>query len=183
MLLLDRPLTWPGAESVCLVVTEGAAYNDAVRHVTRALVERFGNGVYWTANRPHHLLRESLERGGVAMEKVQFVDCVSAMTGIMPAPVPGVQFIESPTLMEKALMRSDQMLRRLPQGQRFLMVDSLSTLSVYNGSSAVGELAHTLITKMRMQHAPAAIILVERQADGELLDQVRPLCDDVLRIP
>jgi hypothetical protein len=182
MLMLDRPLAWPGADTIGLVVTDGPSYNEAVRLVTRSLVDRFGHGVYWTANRPHHLLADHLSRGGVDPGSLQYVDCVSAMTGVMPPPVPGVQFIESPTMMEKALLRTDQLVRRLPAGKRFLVLDSLSTLSVYNGAPAVSELSHTLITKMRMNHVPTALILVERQADGELMDQVRPLCDDVLHL-
>ena len=177
-----RVVTWPADDAILLVVTDGANYNHAVRQVAQAMAHRFQQGVYVTANRPHHVLRETLRSADIDLSRFFFIDCVTSLTGIMPAAEPSVMHVESPTMLEKMAMRAEQVLRRNPGKPRFLILDSLSTLSVYNGSQTVAELAHGLITKLRIQKIAAALILVEKQAGEELLDNVKPLCDDVLRV-
>jgi hypothetical protein len=177
-----RLLQWPSEDAVLLVVTDGVRYNEAVRQVTEVMLRRFPHSIYLTSNRPFHMLRASFGSAGVETSKMTFVDCVSGLTGVMPPADPQAIHIESPTLLEKAAMRAEQALRRQPAGSRCLIVDSLSTLSVYNGSAPVSELAHNLITRLRLQRIPAAFLLVERQAGEELLDVVKPLCDGMVRL-
>ncbi|MEA3189421.1 MAG: hypothetical protein QOD77_3 [Thermoplasmata archaeon] len=179
----QRPVLqeWPD-DGILLVVTSSTDYRQAVHRIVRLLTQRFPKGVYLTANRPHHFLRDAFAEDGVPRDALQYVDCVSGLTGIMPPPEPGVLYIESPTMLEKTAMRTEQLLRRQPQGERFLVVDSLSTLTVYNGVAAVAELTHNLVNRLRMQQIPAALVLVEKQAGDSLLDAVRPLCDGVVRL-
>ena len=172
---------WPSDEAILLFTMDGAGYNRAVQEVAQALVRHYDAGVFVTANRPHHALRESLGRVGVDVGKITFVDCVSSMTGIAPPTEPGVVHVESPTMLEKITMRADLVLRRA-QGRRFLLLDSLSTLSVYNGTSTVAELVHNLVTRLRMAGIGAAFLLVDKQAGDDLLDTVQPLCDQVIRL-
>jgi hypothetical protein len=172
----DGPaLQLPG---VTLVVTDGAAYKDTVQQLLRRLHAQAPSGVFITANRPYEALRTLVDQDG--LEGIRFLDCVSALTGVPPASRPDAQFIESPTLLEKTALRAEVMLQRL-EGPRFLVVDSLSTLAVYNDPRAVAEWVHHLVNRMRLQNVPVALILVERQAPPALLDLVSPLCDQVTR--
>lgn len=178
-----QAFAWPSDEAILLIVTDGAGYNRALRDTAGALARHYDAGVFLTANRPHHALRDLLGQEGIDASKFTFIDCVSSMTGIAPPAEPGVLHIESPTMMEKMAMRADQVLRRSAGRRRFVLLDSLSTLSVYNGANTVAEMAHNLITRLRMQSVGAALILVEKQAGEELLDTVKPLCDNVVRLP
>jgi hypothetical protein len=45
----------------------------------------------------------------------------------------------------------------------------------------VTEMTHNLVTRLRTVGAGAAFVLVEKQADPELADAVRPLCDRTVR--
>lgn len=173
-------LSWPSDDSIQLVVTDGARYAQAMRATVDALASRFEQGLYVTANRPHHVLHQQMA-GIQGRLRFQYIDMVTGMTGLAPPAVDGVVFVESPSFMEKMVMRSDQMLRRMP-GRRVLVLDSLSTLAVYNGASLVAEMAHNLVTRLRMQRAAAALVLVERQTSEELVDTLRHLCDGVRRM-
>lgn len=176
-----RPLVgWPGDEEIVLVVTDGVDYNEAMREVTATIDPVFQHGLFVCANRPHRAVRDNAPKG-VDMGRFQYLDCVSAMTGIAPAPEPGVHFVESPTMLEKIGLRAEQMLKRSGDGPHILILDSLSTLSVYSDVQAVAEMVHTLVTRLRRLHAGAALILVERQAPAGLLDAIAPLCDRTVR--
>ncbi|HET6399617.1 MAG TPA: hypothetical protein VFH47_08710 [Candidatus Thermoplasmatota archaeon] len=178
---VEHDLDWPSDHAVLLAVTDGATYHQSLGRLAWALQQRFRHGVLVTANRPHSLLADALGRHGVDPARMQYIDCVSSMTGVPPLPQPGVHHIESPTLLEKTILRAEQLLRRTPE-PRFLLVDSLSALAVFNGVQAVAELTHNLVTRLRLLQVPAALVTVERQAPPELLERTRAVMDGVLRL-
>lgn len=176
----DRPLVgWPGDEEIVLVLTDGADYNAAMREVTTTIDPVFDQALFVCANRPHGSVRDNAPKG-VDMDRFQYLDCVSALTGMVPPSEPGVHFVESPTMLEKIGLRAEQMLKR-SDGKCILILDSLSTLSVYSDVQAVTELVHNLVTRLRRLNAGAALILVERQAPSGLEDAIAPLCDRTVR--
>ncbi len=178
-----RPIAeWPADDAIVLVVTDGSGYNAAVRRVAYTLASRLDGGVFLTANRPTETLRPAFEEAGISLRGIHFLDCVSSLTGIAPVASPQTVFIESPTLLEKMFMRADQVLRRQPGPRRFFIVDSLSSLAVYNGAQPVMEMMHALVGRLRLQRIGAAFLLVERQSDGALRDALSPLCDAVVRL-
>lgn len=174
-------LAWPGPEAVVLAITEGPRASQAVVQLAHALLERRGYGVVVCANRPAEAVRITLERAGHDVRGLRFIDCISSTTGVPPPPDAATLHIESPTMLEKVALRAEQWMRRLP-GPGFLLVDSLSTMAVYNGPAPVAELVHTLTLRLRALHAPAAFVLVERQAPPQLAELVRPLCDGVIHL-
>lgn len=169
-------LDWPD-ERMVLVVTDGAHYREAVPRVAAALTRRCHGGVVIAANRPAQMLRQTLREHGVDLSGVSFIDCISSVAGLPPTPERDVQYIESPTMLEKMGLRAERALTGVPGTKRFLILDSLSTLAMYNGVAAVAEFTHNVATRMRLLDVEGALILVENVAEPGLLDAVRPLFD------
>lgn len=173
-------LTWDSDTEIILAVTEGGHYNESVQEMVQAAMARFSRAVFVTANRPHDSLTALLDAGNIERRGIAFVDCVSGLTGMTPPSTASVQYVDSPTLLEKVAMRADQLLKRAGD-DRCLLVDSLSTLAVYNGEGAVSELAHNMITKLRMTKTPAAFLIVETQAESGLVEAVASHVDRMVR--
>lgn len=162
-------------QGVLLVAMDAQGYAEGVAGLARRLTKE-GRGVYVTANRPVRQLRATLEEGGVETDRLFFIDCVTSMTGILAPPGPDVLHIESPSMLEKIALRAEQVLRRT-EGPAFLMVDSLSTLAMYNGAAAVTEFAHTLITRMRLQRVTTVLLMVDERSEAGLRGTMEALCD------
>lgn len=162
---------------ILLLATDGARYRDALRAHLHHIAGAFDHGLVVSANRPHGSLSE---QAGPGASRFRFVDCVSALTGMAPPSDRRVQYVESPTLLEKISLRAEIMVQRMP-GTRAVLVDSLSTLAVYNDVRTVAEWAHHLINRMRMLEAAVVLVFVERQAPRDLRDLVEPLCDRTLQ--
>ncbi len=175
----DETIKWPETKPVALFLTDGGGYKEAFVKIAESLIADHDGGVIITANRPTATLRPSLDAD---LSQVTFVDCISSMTGIMPPMERGVIHIESPTMLEKMALRAERALRAVPGDRRFLLLDSLSTLAVYNGPAAVRELTHNLVTRLRMLGVTGAFVLVQNQTDAMLVDAVRPLCDETVNL-
>lgn len=163
---------WQQDGEQVLLQVDGGSYASVLTEVTATTANHFGQGVFLSANRPHDALRP------VIGPKFHIVDCITGMTGILPGNLPDVMFIESPTLLEKAALRAEQILRRMP-GRSALIVDSLSTLAMYNDPDAVVELAHNMITRLRLRGTAAAWMMVADQQPG-IVDALAPYCDRIV---
>lgn len=168
---------WPDEDDVVLVTIPPQRYSEALPEVLGLLVERFGGGVVVTSNRPVRVLRSALASAGVDHSGLMFVDCISGLTGFVPPNEPDAVYIDSPTLLEKTALRAEQMLRRMVPGRRFLFIDNLSTLAVYNGHEAVSEMVHNLTTRLRLLQVGAGLLLVQSNETQALEQAVRAHCD------
>lgn len=180
-LVEPQRLRWPDDDPIVLAVTDAMRYNEAMTRLCSLLLGQYQEGLVVTANRPCQSLRETYAKAGLDTDRLRFVDCVTSLTGLAPPPDARALHIESPTLLEKLAMRTEQTLRRMGHS-RFLLLDSLSALAVYNGNAAVAELSHNLVTRLRVHRVPSALLLVSTPGTQALYDAVRPLCDVPLQL-
>ncbi len=177
-----EPLTWPEGKGIVLFTTRAEDYNANMSRLISTLRGLHGHGVIVTANRPHAVLRQNLDAAGIDLEGVEFVDCISAVTGQHPQRQEGVTFIDGPLLLEMIALRAQQLARFMPDGDRFMVIDSLSTLKLYNGQEAVEEMTHNLATRLRLLGVTAAFLALQDGGAGPFLNTVSSYCDDVVAL-
>lgn len=177
-----EPMPWPEGKDIVLFTTRAEDYNDNMSRLVSALRTRHGHGVIVTANRPHAVLRQNLDAAGVDLDGVEFVDCISAVTGQHPRQEEGVTFIDGPLLLEMIALRAQQLARFMPDGDRFMVIDSLSTLKLYNGQEAVEEMTHNLSTRLRLLGVTTAFLALQDGGAGPFLNTVSSYCDDLVTL-
>ena len=60
---------------------------------------------------------------------------------------------------------------------KFVFVDSVSTLLIYNDSKSVARFCHSVTEKFRSMNLPAALVLVEMEEAKDVVAQVAQFCD------
>ncbi len=142
----------------------------------RALQAEGRKVVFVSADRPYHSLAVALREQGVAVDLVHFVDAVSSLNGSAPAQrPPNATFLPSPTMLEMLAMRVEQAALRLGPGAH-VVLDSLDTLSLYNGVHPVQEFSHYLANRLR-SHGVHGDFVVRGGPDRSLHDLVRAFSD------
>ncbi len=175
-------IAWPEQENVLLVTTRADQYNKNLCRLLKTLRKRYGHGVIITANRPYHVLAATMREAGLDLTGLEFVDCISALTGHHPPNEPGVTFIDGPLLLEMIALRAQQLSRFMPPGDRFLVLDSVSTLKLYNGAGPVTEMAHTLTTRMRLMEIPTAFLALDDPGEERLRNGIAGYCDKTVEL-
>lgn len=138
--------------------------------------------VFVSADRPYHALTQALREHGVAVDLIHFVDAVSSLNGSAPATrPPNATFLPSPTMLEMLAMRVEQAALRLGPGAH-MVLDSLDTLTLYNGLHPVQEFSHYLANRLR-SHGVHGDFVVRNGPDRSLHDLVRPFTDGHLELP
>ncbi len=151
------------------------------------------SGIYITVNRPFNVLVRDLKKSGIDTDNIFFVDCISKM---IPAPkgisLQGPEtiemtkeclFIPSPTRLTEIGIALSEALNTMKNYQnKFLFLDSISTLLIYNSEASVEKFVHFLVTRLRIFGLVGIILSLEKGTNRELIATLTELCDQVVEV-
>jgi archaellum biogenesis ATPase FlaH len=78
-------------------------------------------------------------------------------------------------------MYVDRMLLKAKKPKKFLFLDSLSSLLIYNGEDSVKEFTHSIINKIRLDNIAGVILSIDKKGAEDLLKTLAPMCDREVR--
>ena len=164
------------------IVLPGTNYVDLIQALFGCIKEHPNDvWVYITVTRPF----ESFIRlfGDLSRyPNVTFVDCISRASGIVRKDDQCV-YIESPTMLEKVMMEVMNLFNRAPENAgKFLILDSLSTLMIYNDPSLVTEFFYQLLNKTRSENIHSISLVVEEGEGDKYINKLIYLNDKILKV-
>jgi archaellum biogenesis ATPase FlaH len=119
-------------------------------------------------------LREALETG-----KVSVIDSLSRSVGA--DEIKGVIYVASALELSATQMAIETSIERIDgeSHKRWVVLDSISTLLVYNSAGAVLQF---LIGRLRVLHISGIILTVRNSVDEKVMSTLRQLCDMVIEL-
>ena len=168
---------------VVLIVVSAEDYARANGEILKVLANEDNlPGLYITVNKPYITMKRSLEENGVRTERIFFIDCITKTAGGMSEDDKNVLYLDSPQNLTGLGMAMGEALSNMPAGDKFLFMDSLSTLLLYHNIGTVAKFSHFLTSKMRVWGLRGILMSVEKETDPEFANQLSQFCDAVLKI-
>lgn len=166
-------------EEIILVVVDSDDYQEMNRKMIRYLTEDKDDlGVYVTVNKPCMEVKEFLDDEGINLDNLFFVDAISKQTCGVEKQYDNVIFMDSPEDLTGLSIVISETLESMGDMERFVFLDSISTLEIYNEKDTINKFAHYLTGKMRSWDNVSGIIVSLRdEADDELIQQLSQFCD------
>jgi len=93
-----------------------------------------------------------------------------------------VIFIESPTMLEMMMIKTDTMLRRAKSPNRFVFFDSINSLSIYNNENILSEFIHVLVNSLGGKDIYSFILSVKGEIPKGIENLLKMVCDNVVEI-
>ncbi len=169
---------------IALVIADADDYVAVNKQILEHLVGGEGlAGIYVTVNKPYSTVVKTLEDAGIDTADIFFIDAISEDTGADIEDAPNVVFLESPQGLTSLSIAISEAVENLPEGRKFVFLDSLSTLAIYNDMDTVSQFAHFLTGKMRSWNVAGTIVSLESESDADLINAVSQFCDHVIRSP
>ena len=158
---------------IVLLSVSPVVYQTRVVDAITYFSERFGKGLYITLNKPSAVLQGVFERGGLAQESLLYIDSITNTTEHRTETCHFLGRMRELTDLCIALakMVSEE------KGIKFVFVDSVSTLLIYNDSKSVARFCHSVTEKLRRAGLPAALVLVEMEEGKDVVAQLAQFCD------
>lgn len=170
-------------EGVILVIPTAEEYQEVNQEIIHHLVqEKDLNGIYTTVNEPYRTVKNFLQEGGIDTENIFFVDAVSMDIGAEEVERENVMYLESPQHLTDISIVMSESIGKLPEGEKFLFFDSMSTLTIYNNITTVAKFAHFLTGKIRNWNVTGVIISIESEADEQVINRLKQFADRVIEL-
>ncbi len=152
---------------------------EVVRHYT---TNRGMEGVYVTSTRPAPAIIDQMQVENIPVKNLYFVDAVSYLVGNLRRENPKTAFVESPTMLETLMLKTDFFIKRLQTDDTFALFDSMSGLSIYNDEKMIQEFIHILTNTMRMKDISTILLTVREQTSTGIDSMLRLNCDDTVEV-
>lgn len=174
-----------------IVILEFPAEENQVKLVAEFLKfkEKTGCcGVYVSSNRPTNNLIQKVKDYGYDLKKaleegrVWVVDQVSK--GVGDAEVSGVIYVSSPSELSATQMAIEKVINRIKDrdGPCWLLLDSITTLLVFNSPGSLLEFLHFLLGRLRVLGFDGIICTAREGTDAKVISTIRHLCDVTIRL-
>jgi hypothetical protein len=164
------------------IILPGNNYNDLIQ----ALFEHTRNRpedawVYVAITRPYQTITKQFE-DVLESNNIRFIDCISRAAGITKSD-PNCIFIESPTMLEKLGLEIINLFKNVEEGtEKYLLIDSLSSLIVYNDPEIVTEFFYHLVNKTRARNIHTISLAIEEEGLDKYFNKLIYLNDKILKV-
>ena len=114
-------------------------------------------------------------------KNIKFIDCISRSAGISRVDKNCV-YVESPVQLEKIIIEIMHIFRGIKEGtKKYLVIDSLSALLIYNNPETVKEFMQHLTNKVRAENIHMLSLVVEEEMD-ESIHKIIFLNDKIIKV-
>ncbi len=172
---------------IVLLNTAAEYYFDSVMATASFMTKSGRNGVYVTACRPYaFIIRKMREDKRINTDNILFLDCISRMAG-MTGVSQGTEdakkctFVDNPAALEEIKMYIGTLLDKL-KGDKFLIIDSISTFLIYNTPGAVKEFSMLLTNTLRLLEVSGVLIIIEKEAPEDLTQILIAMTDKTIKV-
>jgi len=115
-------------------------------------------------------------------KNIKFIDCISRAAGIPPNEQ-GCIYIESPSLLEKVILEITDIFRDLEDDvNKYLIIDSLSSLLIYNDTSLVTEFFTHLSNRTRVLGIHTITLVIEEETDENINKTLYLKSDKIIKV-
>ncbi|MCJ7571958.1 MAG: hypothetical protein MUO82_08800 [Candidatus Thermoplasmatota archaeon] len=116
------------------------------------------------------------------IKNIRFIDCISRTAGISNS-TKNIIFIESPTMLEKIGLEIMNIFKEVdPKTKKYLVIDSLTNLIIYNDPEIVTEFFHNIINRTRARDINIISLAIEEEGMECYLNRLVNLNDKILKI-
>jgi len=158
---------------VVLLSVNPVVYQEGVMGAIKYFSERFGMGLYITLNKPCAVLQGAFEKDGMAPGSLVYLDSI---TNTPERRTESCQYLGRMRELTDLCIALAKMMSEEKE-VKFVFVDSVSTLLIYNDSKSVARFCHSVTEKLRSMSLPAALVFVEMEEGKDVVAQMAQFCD------
>jgi len=164
------------------ILLPGSNYSDLLQalfeHIESKTEEAW---VYVSVTKPYDTLVKQYEYLADA-KNVKFIDCISRAAGILRTDENCV-YIESPTMLEKLGLEIINTFKEVKENtKKYLVIDSLSNLIVYNDPDIVTEFFYHIVNRTRAKDIHTISLAIEEEGLEKHLNRLVYLNDKILKV-
>ncbi len=176
--LLEAELKALPENFVVMAIVPFQNFEEVNFHLLDLLIKRYDSkGSYITINRPYKSMVQLLKSKNINFKNMFFIDCITKELSERSS-AKDCYFVGSPSNLTEIAIALDPVFK---EGKhKFIFLDSLDTLSIYNPVESVIKFAHFLTSKVRLHDISGIFLAVHENSDEKLIMELAQFCDKVI---
>ncbi len=139
--------------------------------------------VYATIAKPYKTMLNILTQNKIKTDRVFFIDCITPVSTAGSMQRIGNCVFCQPQSLTSISIALTTALQNLPKdNEKVLILDTLSTMMLYNESKTVTIFVHSLTGKLREWGVKSVILTLEEETDKKVISQIGTFVDEVLEV-
>jgi len=164
---------------VVLLVIGHDKYDLLIANITKNFTKKGFSGIFVTLNKDGKDLIAMLQKNKVDCTNLFVVDAVSKK-GSVPKVSKNISYVDSPQDLTELEAQIIDFAKKMQPEKSFLIIDSLSTLLVYNAEKTIEKFVHGLGEKMK-ELGFKNVFTIRSKTRPEILDVLIQFSDKVIR--
>ncbi len=164
---------------VVLLVVGHDKYDLLIANITKNFIKKRFSGIFVTLNKGGEDLIAMLEKNKVDCTNIFVVDAVSKNES-KPKAYKNTSYIDSPQDLTELEAQIIDFAKNMQPEKSFLIVDSISTLLVYNAEKTIEKFVHGLGEKMK-ELGFKNVFIIRSKTKPEIMDVLIQFSDKVIR--
>ena len=178
----DRLGNLPEASAVAIRL-KAEQYFDAIQ----GMLDRFATKkdlevVYVTSTIPSQSIINALEALEIPIDHVWFVDCISQIMMSQAKRHQHAIVVESPTMLENIMLKVEFLLRKHPDRNALVVLDSINSLAIHNNTKILSEFLHILVNNLRSRGAYTVIFSMQEYETDEIRNMLVLVSDETIEL-
>lgn len=164
------------------ILLPGSNYSDLVQALFQRIRDKPDEAwVYVTVTKPYDTLAKQYEFINEC-KNIKFIDCISRAAGLSKL-YNNVIFLESPSMLEKLGLEIMNNYKQVGEGiEKFLVIDSLTNLIIYNDPDIITKFFYHIINRTRAKDIHTISLAIEEEGLENYLNRLIYLNDKILKI-
>ena len=178
----DRLGNLPEASAVAIRL-KAEQYFDAIQGMLDRFATKKGlEVVYVTSTIPSQSIINALEALEIPIDHVWFVDCISQIMMSQAKRHQHAIVVESPTMLENIMLKVEFLLRKHPERNALVVLDSINSLAIHNNTKILSEFLHILVNNLRSRGAYTVIFSMQEYETDEIRNMLVLVSDETIEL-
>lgn len=147
--------------------------------VVKKLMGKKTNCLFVTVNEPYNKVVKLMKKSNVDTSRVLFIDCITKTGGGNITESPNCIYLDSPSNLTELSISISEALESMGEN-KFLFVDALSTLIIYNKPQSFAKFAHFAMTKAKTSETLGIFVMVDGEIEKNVFTQVEQFSDKII---
>jgi len=166
---------------IASVIMPSDRYEEANMHLLSFLINRKkASGGYVSVSKPYNNIVNLLKSNDINVDNLFFIDCITKSLGGKLPEDKNCIFVDSPSHLTDLNIALQNFFTSSGEKNRFLYIDSISTLGIHNTQDNILKFIHYVTGKMRIFGFNGVMLSLHEETDKKLISILKQFCDKVI---
>ncbi len=162
-----------------LIITDVENIQSTSNGVLKQFSKKSVSGAYVCLNRPQHAVKNILQEENIDFKNILFIDCIStSLTNV--AEEENVTHISTPADLTGLSISISEFINDVSH-DKFVMIDALGTLLIYNHEEIVLKFIRCVLEECS-ETGCAAIMITPKTEDSSWINKIIPFFDNIVHL-